>query len=75
MILDKQAWLCSVRARPVEEPEGAGGWLGPKQRLADEHGVPGSGGGGCQRPPPAPGMASTAQPLGMMREWLFSHSK
>lgn len=45
MILDKQAWLCSVRARPVEEPEGAGGWLGPKQRLADEHGVPGSGGG------------------------------
>lgn len=46
----------------MEEPEGRGGWLGPEQWLADEH----SGGGG-QRPPPAPGMASMAQSFGMIR--------
>lgn len=61
MLLDKRAWLCSVRAQPVEEPEGRGGWLGPEQWLTDGH-------TGGQRPPPAPGMASTAQSFGMMRE-------
>lgn len=49
----------------MEEAGERGGWPGPEQWLEDEH-------SGAQRPLPAPGMANTAQPSGMMSGRLFS---